>query len=85
MDKFTDIIRQDNIDEGYSKSRGYTNFQKTLNHAELVLHPGSNLAKGIAKELGKGYLDDFAKMKEHFDEIMSIWQDIEMDVEMSNK
>ena len=74
----------EDINESYAISAGYKEFKKAIEHVEMVGQPNSRLAKSIAKALGKGYIDDFKKIQDHMNEIMSIWQDIEQDVESQN-
>ena len=76
--KFKDEIK---INEVYTPSRGYHVISENINYLDRLLDEKGPVAKGISKELGKGYIDDFKKMSKLMDEIAGIWQEIEFDVE----
>ena len=66
----------------YTKSSGYEDTDNKINVLLKVLQPDSHLARGISKSLGKGYLKDFKEMGKHMQEIVGIWNEIDMEIDM---
>lgn len=80
MEQFKDLLT-----EKYIKSKGFDHISSCIESMSVYLHGSSRVAKGLSKELGKGYLDDFKEMQKHIDEIDRIWNDIRQEVELQEE
>jgi len=77
-------LYEDFLNEGYVKSKGYKAAVERLEGLERQLDPNSMLCKGISKK-ADNVTAEFREMKKHMDEILSIWQDVEYTIAMSNE
>jgi len=77
-------LYEDFINEGYVKSKGYNFAVERLEALSAQLDPNSRLCKSISKS-ADNVAPEFKEMKKHMDEILSIWQEIEYTIEMSNE
>ena len=86
FESFNDFSKSNNeeLNEGYVKSKGYTLAVDRIETLLSQLDPKSNLCKGISKA-ADNVVPEFTEMKKHMNEIASIWQDIEYTIEMSNE
>jgi hypothetical protein len=82
MMKFLFKESTEELDEGVLNSIGYKTANAAINTLDNALNPNGNLAKGIVKELGTGYINDFKKAQKHLNEITDIWEDIQMNLSM---
>ena len=70
------------LDEKYQRSLGFNTVDKMMAGLEKALTSKSALAKGLSKGMGAGYAKDFDKMGKLFGQILDIWDQINMDVDM---
>jgi hypothetical protein len=70
--------------EARKLSQGFTNADKAINLLEKALRPGSNLHKGIGRDLGGTYKDEFQAMQKHFDYVSLIWKEVSTDYAKSD-
>ena len=72
---------KDELAESYSPSRGYEGVTNNINQLTRALNPKSNLAKGIAKELGDGFINDFKELHKLAQDLEAAWAEIEFAVD----
>jgi len=67
------------LNEAYTRPR-FTLTKKaksTLSTCENMFDPNGPLAHEIMDELGKGYKEDFTKIREKIEEVIDMWEEIE--------
>jgi len=86
MESFSDFVNESSkeLNEGYVKTAGYNAAVERLEGLERQLDPNSRLCKSISKK-ADNVVPEFKEMKKHMDEILSIWQEIEYTIAMSNE
>ena len=75
-------MEEETISEKYQRSLGFNTVDKMMAGLEKALTSKSALAKGLSKGMGPGYAKDFDKMGKLFGQILDIWDQINMDVDM---
>lgn len=84
LDKMIKLNEETELDEGpipaIMRNREFTDVINKLYGLEKVLRPNGNIAKGVAKELGQGYIADFKKMSKTVDSLIDDWDQIVMDL-----
>lgn len=68
------------LEEAYAKSLGYKQTAEAIYRLERQFNPDGNLAKGIIKEGGSGYKNDFKMMQKYINKIIDIWEDIDAEI-----
>ena len=79
-----EYIEESVINEGYVRTRGYKETEDRIERLMTSLRPDSMLCKSISKK-ADNVTAEFREMGKHMDEIMSIWQEVEYTIAMSNE
>lgn len=75
-------LNEDKVNERYVKSAGYKAAVERIEGLSRQLDPMSRLCKSISKG-ADNVVPEFKEMEKHMEEIISIWNEIEMMIEMN--
>ena len=75
-------LSEDKVNERYVKSAGYKAAVERIEGLSRQLDPMSRLCKSISKG-ADNVVPEFKEMEKHMEEIISIWNEIEMMIEMN--